>query len=242
MAGVPQNEKRRLGNAVRKIEGLQPPPGEERPPLDAPILLVRAQEDIPTESSGDVKQLLRPIDTADKGDEEVVGDAFEIYNRFAGIEEDDDFFVRWNDGGWEALSRGATVEESGFTCGSCNQLPGTYTVEIDDPVFASTTYEVAVTCGGEIITLTWDSALTWLSGVVSVQCGGGSENIDLELGVTGYLPGQVSLAANGVEATWTNETAWQPETALLLRLTTYDPECPCSPFQPYVCLVPTVGA
>ena len=138
------------------------------------------------------------------------------------------------------LSGAGTTEVSGLSCGSCNQLPGTYSIDLGDGVLASTNYEVAVTCGGQSIALEWVSGLTWDSGSVSVECGGGSVAMTLSMVATGYGPGNVTITATigGMTSTWLNETAWQPETALLMRLETVDPDCPCTPFQPYPCLVP----
>lgn len=238
MTDISRGAGSRIARSVRKTERADDNSEDEVQASGIPILLVRAQEDIASGDTGPVRRLVRASLSDDKGSEEEVGDEFDVYNRFADIEEGDDFFIRWSDGGYESLSRGATSEVSGLTCGSCNQLPGTFEKDIGDGVMAALTYEVAVTCGGESVTLSWDSSLTWLSETVNVDCNGPT-SLDLNLTVTGYLPGDVTLTANTNEGVWVNETAWQPETAIVLRLTSFDPDCPCSPWQPYVCLVPT---
>lgn len=247
MSDIDRRAGFRIAKSVRKTEQADDTLPDEVQPANVPILLVRAQDDIPTEESGDVKRLVRASLEDDKGNEVEIGEPFEVFNRGPGLAVGADFFVRWIDGGYEVFSRVATGVDGVPTCGSCFQIDGTYSIEIVEGLDAPEEFLVALICGGDPITLTYTGMVgddhVWTSGSVSVNCNGDATTITVTLTVSGFLPGEFVLTTtgDGGAGTWDNEVAWQPKVNMNMRLQTVDPDCLCTPFEPHPCLTPSPG-
>lgn len=129
MSEISRPAGERIKRAVRKIERLNTPPPPGVQPANSPILLVRAQENIDTGSTGMVKRVVRQNSDDDKGDEVEIGDEFEVFCRFSGLSDNQEALIRWIDGGWEALGGSASLT----ILGPCAAY--TPAVELDDSDF-----------------------------------------------------------------------------------------------------------
>lgn len=240
---------RRAGEKIkrwgRKVDSLHNAPPQPIDPSNVPILLVRAQEAIAQGAEGAVKKLVRASIEDPKGTEIEVGDEFDVYNRFGDIEDQEDFYCRWIDGGYEAISRRRGPADA-LPCGVCSRIGGaSLTVPVTGEVDAAVFYHFSPLCDGTLfLTFEWDSALTWngTADFMTLDCGEGSpRTLTAVMTVTGIDPGDVTIVLNDGSldvATYVNHTAWQPCVPIRLQLTDYDTTCPCAPWDPWCCLIP----
>lgn len=240
---------RRAGEKIkrwgRKVDAITAAPPVPTNPANVPILLVRAQAAIPQGMSGQVKRLVRSTLENDKGTEVEIGDEFNVYNRFGDIEDQDDFYVRWIDGGLEVIATRRGPADAA-PCGVCTTVgAASLVIAVTGDVDAAAEYSFSPLCDGSLyLTFTWSADLTWIgtADAMTLDCGEMSpRTLTATMTVTGIDPGNVTIVLNDGSvdvATYTNLAAWQPCVPVRMQLTDYDTTCPCAPWDPWCCLNP----
>ena len=131
------------------------------------------------------------------------------------------------------------------SCGVCDRVDATaLTIDLGSGFMAAEQYLMDIRCGGTGWLFTHASGTEYSgeSDDETAPCDGESP-ITLTGGVEYVSPdagGVVATFLNGgtPAAVFESETAWQPCTALRMKLIDFDPSCQCVAWQQFTCLVP----
>lgn len=228
-----------LKRTVQIVKGL-PPGGAGFADPGRPIRLAKTLASHPAGQRKQVQVWWGPKGTEQAGP--VDADTLYAYNRFTDFEANEFVHIARVGEDWEIISR-ACLAATG--CEACNTVPGdSLVITVVGSVMAANEYVITPRCGAGEWTFTWDSSLTWAgsASIMEIDCGEESPRaLTGSLVVSGVDPGDVVLTISdgvGAVATFENYAAWQPCAPARMKLTSYDPTCPCGGWDQWPCLAP----